>query len=232
MKAKLMKRLMALAMMATMTVSTTAFAAEMTTGDDGYPTQEVEVTGELADAIIKITFPTAPTVIINPYGMDVNITEKLTSNAQVLSATYPLVNESNVDLAVNLTAVGTVGGEAALAAAPSDITETTEDKLVFMYVEMTNKVTKEDGSDAVWLTEYSDSNETQMAVVEDAPDESEEILKLPKADYKSGSLSKAKYAAFKLGGKATTNPTSAWADTDEVSVLLTFSFKPTTIETT
>ena len=235
MKAKLMKRLMALAMMATMAVSTTAFAAEgedeggMATGDDGYPTQELEVTGELADAIIKITFPTEPTVIINPYGMDVNITEKVTSNAQVLSPSYGLTNESNVDLAVTLTAVGAVSGEATLAAAPDDIGEDETDKKVFMYVEMA-ECTKPDGSDAVWAAEYSADADNQLAVADSAQDPAVEILKLPKAEYKAGALYKAKYAAFKLGGNATTNPTSAWAESDTVAVTLTFSFKPTTIE--
>lgn len=232
MKSKMFKRTLAMAMVSAMALSTTAFAAdgEMTAGDDGYPTQEITVAGELAEAIIKVTFPTDPKVIINPYGMDVNITEKITSNAQVLSPTYALVNESNVDLAVSVKALGTVGGDKATLVETADEVGEDGDKKLFMYVEMAS-ATKEDASDAVWAESYTDAA-NQLIIPAEEMEDGKELLKMPKADYKSGALSKAKYAAFKMGGKATTNPDEAWADTDTVSVNLTFSFKPTTIEAT
>lgn len=102
---KILSMGMALAMTAALAVP--AFAA-----DGDAPKNVTEITGTYTETVIDVIVPAQATAVINPYGLGTVVTKKdgtkVTVTGQVITPTQAIINNTDLNLTVGATVVGSV----------------------------------------------------------------------------------------------------------------------------
>lgn len=188
-------------------------APDATTGAYG---ANAEITGTTEAPTIKLTIPTTGSVVVNPYKMTVTV-DSTDYTDQVVSAAQFIKNESDVDVAIDVTTTGEVGTGSEAVFATTTVGPTVTTKSVFLYFEI--MASTDDSTAPTWATAY-DSKSASMIPVSAKATTKKDTIKLGAGD------TTATYAAFHLAGNAATNPAKPWTATDTVNVKLAFTVRP------
>lgn len=215
------KKVMALVLAGAMLIggSFTALASEINTAESGAYSAKLEAESGIKTPTIKITVPTAVAVTLNPYKIKTTVGSNTDSQEQIVSDTYFIKNESNVEIRVDasLKMTPATGGKVVLASAPLTGKETT--KSAFVYLDVSSSA---DGT-----TKYNYASELSF----DKTSKSQIVggktaaKKTGLINLDAGDLS-ATYAKYTFGGGCATTNTEAWASTDTVAVELIWTFVP------
>lgn len=166
-----------------------------------------------AEPVINVVLPTSARVVVNPYGLAVNV-DGVSSTDQIVSAATPIVSYSSVPVAVLASAVGLPdpGSEAVFVSAPPS--EGAWGKELFLFAEFQNAL--DQYGSAFWSGTYTGAP-NQLPVTGGAP---MQVLTLAEGDVTPS------YGAFRLFGAAATAPANPWSAEDTINVTLTFTFVP------
>jgi hypothetical protein len=233
MKKKLFSLIMAVAMIAALTVPSFAGSVTSTSisaSGTGSQSGNVNLTGNTALPVVKVTFPNAGYVILNPYKMTVADAGNSTAVAstdtiddQILSATHQLKNETEAPMKVGIKITGTPSTGVELATKACSGKETT--KSVFMFAELlyagTSTKTAQDLK-ALW-TAPADVNDKcfPQIIASTEEKENQNFFTVPAAA--SGS---ANYLYWTIRGNAATAPAEKWTASDTVGANVVFTFTP------
>ena len=215
-----LKRILSIALTLTMVLalSVPAMAAEQT--------KTTNITGTTQTATISVVVPATGKVIVNPYQMEVDISEDQDGSElvqdQIISATQQIANTGEVPLNVSIAVTGTVAGQAKLATSTWTTEPTTN--TVFMYFEI---LPNGDGTaDPAWAGSYDKTKTDSQIIVATSAKTVKDMFTL---DEKDGDNY---YAAFHLAGEAASTPVTAWTAADKVDVAVAFTFTPTSLDVT
>lgn len=168
------------------------------------------------DAVLDIIWPTSTYVIINPYGMELNVSDGMTTNESVISPEMIIVNNGNTDVSINVT--GSVSVVDKISNAISDDIKFTNE----YYSEETDSLllwieaTKESG---IYNYGYDNTSADQLAL---SPREMTKRLITIPSDGGEGYL--------KIRGEVTVAPNTNWDKAvtgNEVNVAIAFEAKAT-----
>lgn len=160
-------------------------------------------TPEQAD-VIHVSVPDKGQVILNPYGLDVEI-DGGTSRAPVVSRSYPITNLSEIPISAHVSAVGVIPPGSGAAFADSIFSLPEVFKGVFLYLEFQHE------PDA-WLQQYQEAP-TQMIITEEQSKQNDVL-----------SLDPEETGYFRLFGGISHG--SGWTADDSVDVSIVLSFSP------
>lgn len=245
MKKKLLSLALACAMILTLAIP--AFATDYyshgeTASED--LTQTVTISAKTFVPTVKLTLPglTDPSIVLNPYkiaytgGPDTNPTKLNGEDVgdtddqikQVISPIYTIKNETDVKLNFAVAVTGSVEGEVTFSNDPVAVKETNKKAhvgLVMMKKEL-SAAPSADTSSAQTLIGATVGSATitksDVEIVYLKTSETKLTAQKSLADAKTA----ANYLAFQFIGDLTRKPTKAWADTDKVSAVITFTFTP------
>lgn len=167
--------------------------------------------------VIDVVVPNTGAVIINPYGLPVEMDGQETTE-QIAGSTMLLENRSNVAVDVSVNAVGIAQGGVVFATEPP--AGSTLEKEVFLYAEF--HATEALGQTVPWQDFFSD-----------APNQ---ILVTPYGSNKDGVMhleaveTPYSYGAARLFGSVSSYPAHPWEAGDGFHVNLAFTFTPVTPE--
>lgn len=219
------KKLLAVALTATMLVgsSLTAFASsttDITSATEGVYGATIEGDTEVKVPTISVTVPTdLGNIGLNPYQMTFTPTGGEESTDQIISATHEIVNGSDVAIAVNVAELkGTADSPSQAVFVTAAPTEKITTKAVFMYLVVDKK-----GAD---LAVAYDSKATNQILVGTKPVAKTNLIVL---DADGGT---APTAEFTFRGSLATNPATAWSGDDKFKVSLKFTFIPQVVKAT
>lgn len=176
------------------------------------PTDEEEPAPQ-AEPVINVVLPTSARVVVNPYGLAVNM-DGVSSTDQIVGAAMPIVSYSSVPVAVMASAAGQPdpGSEVVFVNAPP--AEGAWEKELFLFAEFQNAL--DQYGSAFWSGTYTGAP-NQLPVTGGAP---MQVLTLVAGDVTPS------YGAFRLFGAAATAPANPWSAEDTINVTLTFTFVP------
>lgn len=189
--------------------------------------QSTEYTGSMSVPTINITVPTEGTVVLNPYKLAVGASGSEVTD-QVINATSYIENGSNVALNVSATVTGKLPTGKKDVTFATTTTQNASKPLttnsIFMYFEIAP--TTANNVEPDWLESYvakpaADQEVKQILVAAKATTVNNILTLGAKTD--SGST----FAAYHLTGDAVSAPTRAWAEDDNVSATVAFTFTPT-----
>lgn len=208
---------------------------------------ENTMTGGTKVPAIKVTVPTSGAVVLNPYSMGVKIgadgamsdngTANITGNT-VISPTYRITSQSDVEIKVNASVTGEVpsGSEAAFAAATTHGAKPTTTKSVYLVMDFVNEAPADAVSKAEPATwGVSQSKDSSTGVISYTGIDRTKNITISKSAQvlaDAGILAKTdgtKFSAvaFHVIGDAASAPTNGWKSTDTVNVKTTFTFVAT-----
>lgn len=204
-----------------------AFSLSVPAFADAELSRTTEYEGTMNVPTIAITVPESGSVVLNPYKLAYTPQGGTESTDQIISATQHIKNESEVALKVSATVTGT------LPTGKKDVTfatATTQNaskplttNAIFMYFEI--GPSSDGTSDAAWPEGYvakpDADQEVKQILVKNGATTVNNMLTMEAGD------TTATYAAFRLTGDAVGAPTRAWADDDNVSASVAFTFTPT-----
>ena len=129
------KRLASMVMAGALAVSMAApaFAADDTTN------RSVAITGAYADVPIDVVVPTTGTVVVNPYGLPIELTKSDSTKVnltgqQITTRPMAIKNQSELDLGASVTATATAAGNLKFVAA-TNVGSTTAGNNAFVYLQ-------------------------------------------------------------------------------------------------
>jgi hypothetical protein len=191
---------------------------------------------------VKLTLPalTGDPMVLNPYKIDFDSTVLDTNtlngvgvgNAndkikQVISPVYAIKNETDVKLNFAFSVTATTEGEISLSNDPISITETNKKAHIIFAVEK-NGFTPSSGTGAIATTgeQTIDAYDTSKCeyVTLKATGEAKSSNDQEKS-LAPGSTT-ANYLRFQFQGDMARKTTKAWADSDKVTAVVTFTFTP------
>lgn len=219
-----------------------AFASSGTVGATGGQTV---VDGEVKAPVIKVSVPTSADLVVNPYGLSVDVSADQDGSAmktdQIIFATQYIKNLSQSNVKVSVSATGTTSDTKAITFATAPISTATKaptTKQVFMYMEVvqndddtTEPTTWKSGFDAK-------ANPNQVAIAAKAVSLNN-VVTLAAANWSAydstdsdpdSTISAATtkgYAAITLKGDCAGDVPTAWTEADTVTVTLAYTFTPT-----
>jgi len=207
---KFFSALMAMSM--AMALAIPAFASQ---------TETLEYEASTQAPTINIEMPSAASVILNPYKMEVTLSDGKTKlSDQIVSPTACIKNTSDIGLKVNVTYSAVVGGDVQVVSdTKTDITKST-DKLVKLELTL-GTVTKGDGSVAPTGTALLVTDSEQSLYDATATKPTDNRISLAAASDKAPN-----YLGIKLSGAAVAQPTEPWTENDTVGATLVFEFTP------
>lgn len=240
---KLLSLIMAIAMMATMTV--TVFADDDPPAAEPADPNAMEASGTVQIPDIDVSIcgvpATGATLFINPYGFELKLAtadiktiaeiEDETINTttdKVFSPTYYLENNTTLALDVYVNGHATVKTGSTMTLAKDALDPASTKKEALVYVTFGDTTVDRTASPVVAAAL------TPPATFSAASPGNNFLLGLAdaKVSQKVGSLAastdadnKAVYG-FQFAGNAVSDPKEAWADTDGIDVSLVFSYKP------
>lgn len=221
------------------------------------------VTGKYQDTPIAVTVPETGKAFINPYGLNIEVpedaedssnTNKTTiSGQQIVSAPMAIMNQSAMDLNVNVTVTGKVAALSDATAIPMKLaTVTTKGvgaegdddyvapataKSAFVYLQA-KTATDTSGAAAALATEFAgwaasdyDADKDIIVGTKAATKEGIAVLRAatPAAGGSSATYNAGSIALFRLTGDCVATPKTAWTEEDSFEATLAFSFRPATI---
>lgn len=234
-KTKLLSSLLAISMLASMSLS--SFAATPPSDQTGteastdLPTTgtTVNTTGTIETPAVKVKLPATADVLLNPYGLTIN-----SKTDQIFAAGIKIENLTQADVAVYVKTVkGTPSGNLKLATKAPTATDTTNSAYLVLRTAVGTSAAAPTAADIKDI-------DTQAVVAASATKEGDVVIGT--ADLKSEVLvAKLKKSAngstaendgtcySKIVGKMTTAPANPWTASDGVTIATTFTVKPTTI---
>ena len=222
---KIVSAAMALVMTASLAVPAFATDSVVSSPDSstGVYGAAADITGTTQAPNIKVTIPSTGAVVVNPYKMEVT-SGSATVQDQIVSAAQFIKNESNVEVAIDVTTTGELGTNSEAVLATNTVASTVTSKSVFLYFEI---MPSTDGSTAPTCASAYDTKNTAMVPVANAKATTKkDTVKLAAGD------SSPTFAAFHLAGNAASNPTKPWSSDDTVNVKLAFTIRPVVATTT
>lgn len=244
---RLLSSLLAVAMLASMSVSSFAANLPVNTGDktveDGASGADlsgtgtdVTVNGTVKTPTVKVKLPATMEIWYNPYGLEVDTG----ISDQVLTTGLKIENLSNTDVAVyaknikaTLPTTSEKGKEVKLLTkAPTDADVTKSAFLVLRAAVGTDSTAPTDADVSKDLTKITAATATVAGdVVIGTADLKSEVL-LAKLEKANGSSATNKGTCVaKIVGAMTKAPTYPWGADDKIDVAATFTVKATTIAT-
>jgi hypothetical protein len=225
-------------------LSIPAFAAA-----DTKTNTETKVTGAYQEIAIAVTVPATGTAQINPYGLPVEFTksESSTKTTKVSGqqiVTQPLYISNEGDVALDISASVTTGvtGDATIATAALEGTETT--KSIYAYLQMVpsanktlddtgkDKIIEEFAADATWTT---DKVGKLVLPKEDTDAVTADKLATLAASKVTGTGSDAtvtynvgSIVLFRVAGNVVTKPEDDWTAKDGFTATIAYTFTPAT----
>ena len=157
-------------------------------------------------ALVDVTVPETGRIVLNPYGLPVEIDGE-TTQEQIASQTMPITNNGETPVVVSASATGRISEHSSMAFAAAPPPADGLEKEIFMYAEFQN----EDGR---WMNGYK-GRSNQVLITETAS-RTKEVLTL---DAGAGGV-------FRLFGATAVSPADPWSGADEVSVSFAFTFVP------
>ena len=171
-------------------------------------TEETTAADDTSDEpIIKVTFPASTSYIINPYHLDVQVSDNMTSNASIISPEMKVTSESNCKVAVYMSAFAQNVPDT-VRLSETYLTKGETEKSLFLYVEAA------DDNNA--YKDYYDGAANQIVVSRNGG-QSQKILELDKPE--EGSYTEGK---FKIFGETFMPDNEPWHDNENVSILMVF----------
>lgn len=223
MKKKLFSAIMAVVMIATLALP--AFAGSV--GSGGATEESMTYTTNTQTPSVTVTMPTTKKLVLNPYGMTVNINNTDYTD-QIVNPTDYITNLTQAPLKVGVKATATRAGNTILVTKPCTGKEVTNN--AFLMVELAQAAATTDEPD--WIADMTDAttiNEKcypQIIPIESTGKTNAAILSVDKTD---GST--ANYIAVKVLGNLAGAPTGGWTEADTANVTLVFTFTPSVANT-
>jgi len=233
-----------LAMVMALSVPALAEAPTPATGtaaaeDEGIYGASVAVDGSIVTPTISITVSTGAKVVANPYKLLVNDLSgtALEENTvtQIISGKYGISSVSNVAVDVTVITSAKLGGDVELAAAASEITATTTDKLAFLFMEIDDEATFADGE---WGGSYDGAYaDGDIVITEKAAKVGTKVATLAAVEgtyntdtnaWAAGNDEDASEIGFTISGAMAEKPETPWTGEDTIDVTLAFTFTPST----
>ena len=180
-------------------------AAEESSDEES--TEDKSTADEGDEPIIKVTFPASTSYIINPYHLDVKVSDDVTSNAAIISPEMKITSESNCKVAVYMSAVAQNVPDT-VRLSETYLTNGETEKSLFLYVEAAD-----DNND---YKKYYDGSANQIVVSQNS-DQSQKILELDKP--MEGSYTEGK---FKIFGETFMPDNNLWRSDETVCFLIVF----------
>lgn len=213
-----------------------------------------EVTATYSSPVISVDVPAKGAVVINPFGLDVEVSEnaadttntnKVTISGQkIVTAPMALKNKTKMNLGVNVTMTGAVKDGSTMRLAIEAPAADDSSKSAFVYLQAASATTltgDESTITAAKIAEefakwepaaYSADNDLILDV-RAASKDNIVTLKAAKMDntgafdeYKAGSI-----AFVRLAGDCVASPRTAWANTDGFTANIAYTFAPVQIPT-
>lgn len=218
-----------------------AGAMTLAVGASAIAANQTDITGGFKPIRLEVTVPSTGTAQINPYGLPVSIgtsgtnTYKLTGR-QIVTQPLGIVNNGDVALNVDATAVGEVTGktlEMRLASEPPAADDTL--KNAFVYVQAEETTGRYTGTDYAasdeFLQEYSNWGATNYTESDDIlvatiASEKKTLGVIGAAKDDAGDLTTPNGLMIRLAGSCTKEPRQAWAATDTFKVTIAYTFTP------
>jgi hypothetical protein len=249
------KKLASLAMAGVMTLSLAApaFAAS---SSESTTNRSLKVTAAYQAVTINVVVPTTGTVVINPYGLPVEIGKDESdkkieiSNQQIVAKPMAIKNQAGLDLDMNVTTTTALTGTLKLSADAAKDSTANQAK-VTLYIAPTTTLTgdKDTVTDAkiaaFYKTTYEDSQgwagvtdvkAIDLASGTNATDgQKAVVLKAAKTEDDTGAFSEYEAGSIALiafDGVCATEPKTAWTTKDGLTCTLAFTFTPHVAETT
>lgn len=170
------------------------------------PEPQPELMEEAASSTMEIVLPDTGQLVLNPYGLLVNVGEGATT-AQIVSETMTLTNNSSVPVTVSANAIGMIPRFSGTVFSTVPPYQDAREKEVFLYSEF-----QEEGG--AWMGSYSGA-ENQILIAEgNSP--TQEVL----------TLYAGETAEFRLFGETAVYTADPWSEDDVLSVRFVFSFAP------
>lgn len=222
-----MKKLISLtlALVLALSLCATAFAADVDETDENgaYTSGELTATGQLSLPTIRVSFPDAMDIFVNPYGMSVDpdgddgAAEAV--NDQIVTPNYQIINYSTVPVVLSATVTGVIdeGSEAVFASAAPAATDTK--KSVYMYL---NTMVADDTPE--WAAKIN--TKTDIVVAAKAAKLDSFMTLAQSAD--GNTVGEGGTGWYRFTGSVATKPTDAWTAEDTVSATVAFTFVPST----
>ncbi len=205
-----------------MAMAVPAFAA------DPEPNTTV-LTGTYKPIILAVTVPTTGNVIINPYGLPVELDEETVISGEQITNGAPLLisNQSKVALAVGASVIGEVKGTG-VAFSDTDASNETDKKInaVFQAFKAPGVTADTEPEELnAMFAELKSDDAVLTATVKATSEEATGDLVLREGD-EEGLTQDGGAAFFRLSGTVSKKPTTAWADTDGFTTTVAFTFEP------
>ena len=164
------------------------------------------------EPIIKVTFPSSTSFIINPYQLDIQVSDTETSNAPVISPEISITSESNCKIAVYMTATA-YNIPDTVRYSDTYLTRDEEEKSIFMYAEAGQY---DKYSDSYSYTNYFNGTPGQVPVTRYGS-VSGKLMELDAVE--EGSSAEGR---FRLFGQTYMPSYDLWKENETVDVLMVF----------
>ncbi|MBP3857836.1 MAG: hypothetical protein IK990_19710 [Ruminiclostridium sp.] len=191
-------------------VTSTSEASDESTDeaeDSAEENTEETTTSDDDEPVIKVTFPASTSYIINPYHLDVKVSDGETSNAAIISPEMKITSESNCKVAVYMSAVAQNVPDT-VRLSETYLTKGETEKSLFLYVEAA------DDNNA--YRNYYDGSANQIVVSQNGG-QSQKILELDEPE--EGSYTEGQ---FKIFGETFMPRNDLWRENETVGVLMVF----------
>lgn len=243
---KVLSLVLALAMV--LTLAAPAFASSGTTisGADKLATgASVKVAGETNVGVVKVTIPSAGTMVLNPYGLKysatVNGVDLTDKQDQVIYPTQYIASNSTAALDVTASVTGVVAGNAKLVAAAFDPVGEHADGVkapnnLFLVMQTADVAAADTPTEPTWTALTTTEDLTDAAYVGDTNGYVHKLVvstrgvatKVGKLAASADTTGTANtYVAFRFTGLAEKNPDTPWTAADKVTATIAFTFAPT-----
>ncbi len=153
--------------------------------------------------VINVLVPSSGELVINPYGLQVDMADGVTTD-QIVHSCQTLINLSDFPVIVDVSVTGTIPAESAAGFVSVPPAQDAPGKDVFLYAEF-------QPDPSVWVGEYWG---LPYQVLADASGESVLTLEAGGEGY------------FRMFGAMSVYPEEPWSDTDTFGAVLSFTFTP------
>lgn len=223
-----MKKMTALALAVVMCLSlaVSAFAADVTDATKG---ANVKVSGVTTVPTIKIEVPTAAAVVLNPYAMKLKsdlsgvIDTSGTNQEKVISPVYAVINKSNIDIKVGVTATGTATGVTFAKASVAAVAN--KDKQAFVKLVMKG-ASKTDATTGLASNTFANTDPSLVLSTTAASLKADQQVTMVAGDGTDAAATGNAAMVFQFQGDTSATPTTPWTNKDVVGATLAFTFAP------
>ena len=172
-------------------------------GPEDEPLEDPEPDPVPLEDLINVLVPSSGELVINPYGLEVDMDGGVTTD-QIVHSCQTLINLSDFPVVVDVSVTGTIPAESGAGFVSAPPAQDAPGKDVFLYAEF-------QPDPSVWVGEYWG---LPYQVLADAS--SEDVL----------TLDAGGEGYFRMFGAMSVYPEEPWSDTDTFGAVLSFTFTP------